>query len=359
MSDRLRVGLAGTGDIGRVHAKALRGCPEVELAVCAGVNPGRAWEFQREFGAIVYPSYGEMLSDPLVRAIDICVPNDLHRRYVEDAANAGKHILCEKPIAMTLEDATSMIGAAHRAGVVFMVAHVLRFWPEYVQAQKILRSAQMGPCRAITMRRMLSLLISVQGERGWRHEAGRMGGAILDLQIHDLDFLNWTFGLPESVFCAAAMSRGGGLDHTYAVLSYASGMRALVESSYLLQGDPMIFSMKAVCDHGSLDYAFHACGFKMHELASGKDHGSPPAGPASLTCYRAGTEPEVIARQDPNVLDAAFSSEISHFVDCVLGRSESMAAPSEAADALSVALACRESASIGRPTRIGRAEFAK
>jgi predicted dehydrogenase len=127
--------------------------------------------------------------------IRVGVPNDLHRAYVEEAAAAGKHTLCEKPIAITVEDAESMLVAARRAGVLFMVAHPLRFWPKYVKAREIIRSGQLGDCRAITMQRLLSLLISVRGERGWRHRSERMGGAILDLQIHALDFLRWTFGL--------------------------------------------------------------------------------------------------------------------------------------------------------------------
>jgi predicted dehydrogenase len=297
-----------------------------------------------------------MLADRRVHAVDICVPNDLHRSYVERAANAGKHVLCEKPIAMTLEDGQAMVESTRRAGVIFMVAHVLRFWPEYVRAREILLSRRLGDCRAITMRRMLSLLISVQGEQNWRQQVDRMGGAIIDLQIHDLDFLNWTFGMPESVFCAAIPSRGGGFDHCYTVLSYASGIKALVESSYLLQGDPMVFSMKAVCDEGTLDYVFHPDRFDMHELAGHEAGVAAESNPGSLMCYRAGREPEVIVRQDPDLIGLVFSREVSHFVNGIRrGEPDLIAPATEAVSALQVGLACRESALTGRSIRIDAA----
>ncbi len=353
MPERIRVGLAGTGDIGRIHARALRSCAYVDLAICRGVNPDRAEILRRDFDAIMYPSYDEMLADPAVRAVDICVPNDLHRSYVEKAAAASKHILCEKPIAMTLEDAHAMYEAAQRSRVVFMIAHVLRFWPEYMQAREFLRSGNLGACRAITMRRMLSLLVSVRGEQDWRHSAARMGGAILDLQIHDLDFLNWTFGMPDSVYCAAVHSRDGGLNHCYAVLNYASGMRALVESSYMLQGDPMVFSMKAVCDKGTLDYALNLDEFRMHEMASEQGGRTADRPRASLICYRAGLEPETVAQQDANVLDTVFLREVSHFLDCVLSKTASLVSPpADAIAALRLALACQKSSATGAPVSI-------
>ncbi|MBI3646895.1 MAG: Gfo/Idh/MocA family oxidoreductase [Acidobacteriales bacterium] len=353
MAKTFKIGLAGTGDIGRLHAKALRARDDVELCVCRGVKSSGADTFAREFGATVYPSYSALLADPSVAAADICVPNDLHREFVEKAAAAGKHILCEKPIAMSLEDANAMIEAARRAGVLLMIAHPLRFWPEYVKLREVILSGSLGPCRAITMRRLLSLLISVTGERGWRHKPERMGGAILDLQIHDLDFLNWVFGLPEQVYCAAAPSADGGLNHTYATLKFPNGTIGFVESSYLLQGDPMIFTAKAVCERGTLDYNLHLEHFSMHAMAGLKAGATESADPASLVCYRAGEQPQVLVRQEPNILDAVFARELSYFVNCAQGKTSNQLAPVEdAVGALKLALACRESVERGLPVKL-------
>jgi UDP-N-acetylglucosamine 3-dehydrogenase len=353
MTSAFRIGLAGTGDIGRLHARAIRAQHGIELCVCQGVKPAGAEAFAREFSTAVYPSYAAMLADPSVDAVDICVPNDLHRAYTEEAAAAGKHVLCEKPIALTLEDARAMAAAARRAGVLLIIGHPLRFWPEYVKMREVLRSCALGTCRAITMRRMLSLLAGVEGEQRWRHKPERMGGAILDLAVHDLDFLNWTFGMPESVYCSGARSDDGGWNHTAAVFRYGAGPVALVESSFMLQGDPMVFTAKAVCDRGSLDYAMDLQQFAMHALAGGDGGGTAHDHSATLVCYRAGLEPELLLNQEPNVLDAVFARELAYFVECARGRRENeLMLAEDAIAALRLALAAKQSAETGEVVRI-------
>ena len=351
MTGKTRIGLAGPGDIGRLHARALKRRSDVELSVAQGLDAARSEAFARDFDAQLYPDYASLLAEESVAAVDICVPNDLHRRYVEEAAAAGKHVLCEKPMALNAADGEAMIEAARRAGVVLMIAHPLRFWPEYVKIREVIRAGTLGRCAAITMRRMLSLLISVQGECGWRHRPERMGGAVLDLQIHDIDFLCWTFGLPERVYCAAARSADGGLNHVYSTLSWPGGPVAFVEASYMLQGDPMVFTAKAVCESGTLDYALDLRHFDMHEMAGPEAGATARQDPATLLCYRAGRPPETLVRQEPEILDYVFGAELSYFVDCVQGRQRNDIAPVEQAlEALRVALACRDSALSGVAT---------
>jgi UDP-N-acetylglucosamine 3-dehydrogenase len=352
MRAKIRVGLVGTGDIGRLHARALQKRDDVELCVCRGVKAAGAEAFARDFGAKVYPSYVEMLGDPGVLAVDICVPNDLHRTYVEQAASAGKHILCEKPIALTLEDANAMVVAEQQAKVVLMIAHPLRFWDEYVRLREVLHSRELGACQAITMRRMLSLLMNVSGEGAWRRNPGRMGGAVIDLQIHDLDFLYWTFGLPETVYCAATPSESKEFNHSYTTLKYASGLIAMVESSYLLKGDPMIFTTKAICERGTLDYQLNLQNFNMHAIGGTQDTASE-ARAASLICYRAGGGEEILARQQVDVFDSSFAAEISYFVDCVLYGGPNTRVPvADAIATLKIALAAKESAMSGAVVRM-------
>jgi len=344
------VGLVGTGDIGRLHARALKQRADVELCVCRGRNPERADAFARESASRVYAGFDEMLADPHVHAVDICVPNDLHRAYVEKAAAAGKQILCEKPIALSMRDACAMVEASRAAGVLLMVSHPIRFWHEYGKLREMIRSGKLGRCLAITMRRMLSLLASVRGEDDWRHKPERMGGAILDLQIHDLDFLRWTFGVPDRVYCAAVPSPDGAWNHTHAIFHYASGMTAMVESSFLLQGDPLIFTAKAVCERGSLDYGLDLKQFEMHSMAGPHAGETAHTQPATLMCYRPGQEPEALACQEPDVLNAVFARELSYFVDCALGKIENTLAPvPESVDALQMALACVQSVESGKP----------
>jgi len=308
------------------------------------VKAGGAEAFAREFGAQVYPNYEGMLADASVMAVDICVPNDLHRRFVEEAAAAGKHILCEKPIALTLADAEAMIAAAEQANVLLMIAHPLRFWEEYVKLHAVLGSIEMGDCQAITMRRMLSLLMSVGGEAAWRRRPERVGGAIIDLQIHDLDFLYWTFGAPETVYSVAVPATRMEFNHCYTTLQYSSGLIAMVESSYLLKGDPMIFTVKAICEGGTLDYQLNPDSFDMHAI-EGIHNTSGVGNLASLTCYRSDGRREVLGYQQPEVFDTTFAAEISYFVDCILQKTPNTRVPvNDALATLRIALAAKESA---------------
>jgi predicted dehydrogenase len=103
---------------------------DVELCVCRGRNAVRAEIFRWEFGARVYGDYSEMLRDATVTGVDLRAPNDLHRLYTERAARAGKHVLCEKPTALSIGDAEAMREAAQATGIILMIAHPLRFWPE-------------------------------------------------------------------------------------------------------------------------------------------------------------------------------------------------------------------------------------
>jgi UDP-N-acetylglucosamine 3-dehydrogenase len=91
------------------------------------------------------------LDDPRIEAVDLCVPNHLHRALAVRALEAGKHVLCEKPIALSLEDADAMLAAADRNGRFLMIGHVLRFWPEYVRASLLkdgVLVGAVGPVRA-------------------------------------------------------------------------------------------------------------------------------------------------------------------------------------------------------------------
>ncbi|MBV8819443.1 MAG: Gfo/Idh/MocA family oxidoreductase [Acidobacteriaceae bacterium] len=348
MSDKLKIGLAGTGDIGRLHARALQKRPDVELCVCAGSTPAKAESFAREFGATFYQNYAVMLADSAIAGVDICVPNDLHRSYVEQALAAGKAVLCEKPIAMTMADAEAMREAANRAEALLMIGHILRFWPEYVKMREVLLSGVLGRCLTITMRRMLSLYISVAGEQGWRRSPDRMGGALLDLQIHDLDFLHWTFGMPREAYCAAAASADGNLNHVYTTLKFQQGPVAMAESSFLLQGDPMIFAAKAVCERGTLDYALNLEHFSMHTMAGAASDQNAARFAATLVQYQADREPAPLVYQDTDILDAVFGRELSYFVDCVAGRTNNLLAVEDSMAALRMALACKDSALSGR-----------
>ncbi len=127
----VRVGLAGLGFMGGTHAQCHAALPNAELVAVVDVEPDRRERFAATYGAKPFASLEEMLSSVEVDMVDICMPTYLHRKAVEQVAAAGRQVLCEKPMALTVEDCDAMIAATKKAKVKFMIGQVLRFWPEY------------------------------------------------------------------------------------------------------------------------------------------------------------------------------------------------------------------------------------
>ena len=169
MTRKVKIGLVGTGEIGQVHAKAHCEVEGTELCIAALIQPEAEKRLSAQQGVRLYPSFEALLEDPSVDGVDICLPNDLHREFAVKALEAGKHVLCEKPIALTLEDADAMIRAARKANRFLMIGHVMRFWPEACKAKEAVDAGAVGQPLAVSARRMVSLLAGTSGELGWRH----------------------------------------------------------------------------------------------------------------------------------------------------------------------------------------------
>ena len=138
MDKTIKVGLLGTGFVGDLHHAAFKGWVH-NAEVAAVASPHNAEKFAREHGIpAFYSDYGEMLKDKTLDVIDIGIPNDLHCQAVVDAARAGKHVIIEKPLCLTLEEADEMIAACKQAGVLLMYAEELLFAPKYVRAKALI-----------------------------------------------------------------------------------------------------------------------------------------------------------------------------------------------------------------------------
>jgi predicted dehydrogenase len=341
----LRVGLVGIGDIGRMHAAAWTNAQGIELVVAGGRDPQRASRLAAELGVDHAQDFAEVLADPGIDAVDLCVPNHLHAEYVLAALEAGKHVLCEKPIALTVKDATAMVELARAKGLAFMVGHTVRYWPCYTAARREIRSGRIGEVSAYSARRMLSLLRATDGAEGWRQHGELTGGAVLDLQIHDLDFIAWTFGMPRSVVSRGIRSATGAYDHVWTLLQYDNGLCAGVESSFMLQGNPVTMDFRAIGSAGSLEFAFVQSDFGMHGIEASSAADQVDIG-GTLRLYRWGAPSEALARDPADPVAAAFALEIADFTRTIRDPHTSRTAQGSI-DALRLALASRESCESG------------
>jgi predicted dehydrogenase len=188
------VGVVGTGFIGVVHVEALR---RLGIAVrgVVGSSVERAGAKAQQLGLNVYPSYDEMLTDPSVTVVHITTPNYLHVPQVKAAIVAGKHVICEKPLAMTSAESAELLALAQERGIVHAVNFNIRFYPLCQQARALVAAGELGDCYIIQGSYLQDWLL-LPTDWNWRLEP-ELGGdlrAVADIGSHWLDLLTFITG---------------------------------------------------------------------------------------------------------------------------------------------------------------------
>ena len=327
----IRVGLLGVGFIGATHAACYKNVAGARLVAVADVNREAADRLAAEHGTRAYYAVEPLLEDQEVDAVDVCLPTFLHEQAVVRAAEAGKHILCEKPIARSLDEVDHMIEAVHRAGVQCMVAQVVRFWPQYAAIKELLDTGQIGQPWMATASR----LTSFPGWSTWFGDPALSGGAILDLHIHDLDYVFYLFGRPERVYAVGNADASGAWNQVVTTLHYGD-KAAVVEASFMMPpGFPFTAAFRLVGTLGCAEYRFRVGGqVDQRDVAT-----------TEFTLYRPGQPPE-----SPHCSDKdPYLAEIEYFIDCLMqGKRPEIATLEEARTVLQIALAARESLEHGR-----------
>jgi UDP-N-acetylglucosamine 3-dehydrogenase len=332
MKKRINVGIVGAGLLGAdLHAPQYLGIKDVKLLAICDVDEARAKVAGRKLGiAKVFKDYQNVVQMPELDVVDICVPTPWHHEIAIAAARAGKHVLCEKPIALELDKAEEMLKATRKAGVKFMVAHVVRFFPWYLMAKELIDSGELGrPLSASASRR-----IPYPNWGAWYKDPKISGGAVVDLHIHDLDYLNWIFGDPAWVFSQGIKSSLGAVDHVLTSIGYAKGGKAMAEASFLMPaGFPLTMRLSVLCEHGDIE--LKAEGYPQMEK--------------SLTIYKPNKRPRSVRIPEKD----GYAEEIRYFIDCVRhDKQPEMIPPESALLALKTALAARRSVEEEAPVTI-------
>ena len=190
----MRVGIVGVGSMGTTHAAGWAETP-AEITGFAAETRGEAAALAGQHDTKVFSSLEEML--PKVDVVDICSPTHLHYEMALKAAAAGKHIVCEKPLARTTRQAREIVNACHKAGVQLLVAHVVRFFPEYALAHAAVVDGQIGKPGVIRLHRGSYRPKKPAGN--WFLDEVKSGGILMDLMIHDYDYARWVAGDVETV----------------------------------------------------------------------------------------------------------------------------------------------------------------
>jgi predicted dehydrogenase len=189
----LNIGVIGCGKIGERHLGGYNKINDVSVTV-SDIVPERAKELAVMNGVCWEESPADLLSDPEIDAIDVCIPVTEHKRVISEAIENNKHVFCEKPLAQNQSDARELQRQAENAGKILMVGYLYRFHPAFKTIHDVLQNGVIGdPYYAI-------FRVGGQGShRAWKHKRENGGGADNEMPVHMLDLMVWYFGDPNSV----------------------------------------------------------------------------------------------------------------------------------------------------------------
>jgi len=248
----LKVGIIGLGMMGRTHYEAYQKIGGVEVAAIADTNSARAEGDLTGTGGNVLQGglqrlpmdkikgaqdYRQLLAMKDLDIIDICTRTPQHAEMAVAALEAGKHVLCEKPLGRTVADAQRISDAAAKAKGFFMPAMCIRFWPEWAWAKEAVKSGRYGKVLSAHFRRVASF------PGGWYKDGDASGGAILDLHIHDADFVYYLFGMPKGVYSRGYNKPTNQIDHVVTQYLYDDVPAVVAEGSWAL-ADGYGFTMR-------------------------------------------------------------------------------------------------------------------
>ena len=199
-ADQVGIGIVGSGFIAGAHAEAFSRLPRAAVRAVASRSAEKAAEFAARWGIPAWlTDFRELADRPDVDVVCIAAPNALHRDITVAAAAAGKHVICEKPLARTLREADEMISACAAAGVLLMYAEEICFAPKYVRAKEL---ADEGALGEVYLVRQTEQHYGPHSDWFWDPEQSG-GGVLMDMGCHGIEFARWVLGKPAAVTVAA------------------------------------------------------------------------------------------------------------------------------------------------------------
>lgn len=303
---QVNVAVVGLGFMGVTHLRGYMQTPGAHLAavcdavrlpvngVLAGVagNIKKSDDIHLGTEVKVYRRLEEVLADPGIDLVDLCTPTPLHPAQSIAALQAGKHVICEKPMARTAAEAREILRVAETARGFLMPAMCMRFWPGWGWLRQLVREQTFGRVWAARFRRVSER--PAWSQQGTYSGGADLGGALFDLHIHDTDFVQFLFGRPEHVFSTGVIGPGGTVDHVVTQYGYGTGPVVSAEGGWLLsQGFQMAYTI--YCERGTLDF----------DLARGTD---------AMRVLEPGQPPRSVSFDAPD----GYTEEVRYAVECVL-----------------------------------------
>lgn len=335
----IKVGILGMGFMGNCHFNAYSQCKNARITALCDIDEAKLRADAASVGNITtgaarkdlscvktYTDADELFAAPDVDVVDIALPTYLHAEYAIRALQAGKHVFCEKPMAICSADAKKMVAAAKKARRKLFVAQCIRFWPSYVVAREIIRSRKYGKVRSAIFTRLSAT--PTWSWQQWLHDPRKSGSAALDLHIHDADYILYAFGKPKSVFSRGSGSARSGFSHIVTVYDY--GGTSLIAAEGAWEYAPTFkFSMtfRVALEKATLELG-----------ADGR-----------LTLHGMDGSSKAIPVPDGD----GYVHELRHFIDCIAHlRATTIVPPESAMQSVRLVEAEIQSAATGKPVKV-------
>lgn len=294
----LKIALVGVGGISGAHIPAWEERRDAELVALCDI---RAEQMEKYKNKHCYTDFDEMLKNEEIDILDICLPTYLHAEFAIKAMNMGINVICEKPVSLNAADVARVYSTAKSNNVKFMVAQVLRFWPEYSIIKEIYDTGKYG--------RLLSGHMGRLGVRpkwswdGWMMDENRSGLVPFDLHIHDLDFIVYAFGKPKEFKDYRARSENQ--DYINSIYEY-DGFFITTEAAWYDAPYPFAANFR-------FQFEKALAVFENHEMTIYEKDGK-----IFKPVSQSGEDTGDIGLPKSN----AYSNEINYFADCVLSSAE-------------------------------------
>ena len=329
----VRVGVIGAGMMGAGHATCVAQSPLGELVAVADLDMARATALAEPLDAVAYSTHSELLAGDDLDAVIVCTPDWAHRDVCVDAAYAGKHVLVEKPLAVTLADCDAIIEACDAAGVTLMVGQILRFDPRYAAVRAAVAAGDIGEVSYLYARRSNKIL-----------QPRRFEGqtTVLNyLAVHDVDWMLWALGGSVTEVCARASRKALTAlsvdDAVFVTVGFESGAVGCVHVAWILpehSSADLDAYLEIVGTQGALVIDTPHAGVRVE---SGQPHRIDTTYGFAVGGRRGG----------------ALREEVNHFLQCVRDGTPPLVDGPQGRAAVAVVAAAQESIATGQPIQLG------
>lgn len=337
----VKVGLIGSGFVADIHAHAFKHfVQDAEVVAVASKTPGKAARFAKERGIPhAFERYQDLLAMKEIDLVTLAIPNDLHCQITLDAARAGKHVVCEKPLCRTLEEADLMIETCKKQGVLLLYAEELLFAPKYLRARQLVEEGALG---------QVFLVKQWEEHFGphepWFWDVKRSGGGVLlDMGCHSIEYGRWVLGRPKVKSVSATMGtyvhkdKTQGEDHSICIVEYEGDKVGMAENSWAKPG-----GVDDRCEiYGSKGHT-RADLLRGNALITYSDAGY------GYAVEKANATTGWTFTMFEEVWNYGFPQEMQHFVRCVQGKETPIETGEDGREVLKIILAAYQSAGEGR-----------